>query len=304
MKILLTGATGFLGSHIAEVLVVKGNELLLTKRISSDLWRCDSFKNIVSWINTDSSSWLVDVQHFNPDIIINSAWDGVSAANRDEWSAQVKNIAFQQQLLEVSKLVNLKKFISIGSQAEYGEFSGCIDENYPTNPTSAYGATKLAASVILKTFCEQNIIKWYWFRLFSCFGERESENWLIPATIKNMLTHESMDLTPGEQQYSYLYVKDIADLIASAIDSDAENGIYNIASTQRRSLIEILSMIKEYLNPSFKLNFGVLPYRTNQSMINGSFMEKTSRAFGNIDCNNFREKLFQTIEYYRRIFNE
>ena len=299
MRILLTGATGFLGSHIVESLLAHGHELLLTKRNESNMWRCESFYNNVIWVNIDKLDWENSVIQFYPDIIINSAWEGVSAKNRDEWVTQVKNIIFQQQLLDLAKKVNLKKIIGIGSQAEYGEFNGCIDEAHSTNPNTAYGSTKLAASIILKTFCEQNNIHWYWFRLFSCFGERESETWLIPSTIKNMLTKNEMDLTPGEQEYSYMYIKDVAEIFTSAINSNAENGIYNIAAYQRRSLKEILTVIKEYLNPEFQLNFGALPYRKGQSMVNGSCVNKYEHAFGKTTSNDFNNKLIRTIEYYK-----
>jgi len=302
MKILLTGATGFLGSHIAEELIEKGYDLLLTKRFNSNLWRCDTYKEKVVWINTDISSWVNEAKEFKPDIIINSAWNGVSAANREDWNVQVDNLIFQQKLLELAKIVKVKKFIGIGSQAEYGEFNECIDETYPTKPTTAYGTVKLASSIIMSSFCEQHEIQWYWFRLFSCFGERESDNWLIPSTIKNMISKNSMDLTNGEQLYSYLYIKDVAKVFVSAVKSNASDGIYHIASEKSRSLKEILILIKENLNTDFKLNFGALPYRKNQSMINSSFMEKTKQAFGNIDTNDFNEKLIQTIAYYKETY--
>lgn len=302
MKILLTGATGFLGSHLAEALIEKGHELILTRRVNSSLWRCNSFENKVIWVNTDSDPWIADVCTFCPEIIINSAWNGVSAANREDWNTQVENIIFQQQLLDIAKQVNSKKIIGIGSQAEYGEFNGCIDENFPTNPTTAYGAIKLASSIILRAFCEQNNIEWHWFRLFSCFGERESENWLIPATIKNMLSKDCMDLTMGEQQYSYLYIKDVANVLVSSVESHAENGIYNIASDKQKSLKYILNLIKDNLNPTFNLNFGALPYRKGQSMINASYNEKANNAFGKINSTHFNEKLIQTIEYYKEIY--
>ena len=61
MKILLTGATGFLGSHIAETLSTHGHELLLAKRTKSDLWRCASLENKVKWTNSDSDAFELDV---------------------------------------------------------------------------------------------------------------------------------------------------------------------------------------------------------------------------------------------------
>lgn len=304
MKILLTGATGFLGSHIAEVLCEANHELLLTRRTESDLWRCSSFCNKVKWTNTDFDIFELDVCSFQPDVIIHSAWNGVSADRRNSWAVQIENLRYQQRLLNVAARAKVKKIIGVGSQAEYGQFDGCIDETYPTSPDTAYGATKLAAQVLLKAFCEENAITWYWFRLFSCFGEREAENWLIPATIKNMMSKDHMDLTPGGQQYSYSYIKDVANVFLAALENNSENGIYHIASDQLRSLKSILLTIKEYLNPEFYLNFGALPYRKNQSMVNGSVNQKTKKAFGIIETSDFLVRLIQVIESYKMVYDD
>ncbi len=304
MKILLTGGSGFLGSHIAEVLCDAGHELLLSKRVKSNLWRCSSFVDKVQWSDTDLNTFESDVCLFKPEVIINSSWDGVSAKDREQWSTQIENIQYQQRLLNIATKVGVKKFIGIGSQAEYGQFDGCIDESYPAIPSSAYGAAKLSTLTMLKTYCEENNITWYWFRLFSCFGEREAENWLIPATIKNMMFGSEMDLTQGEQRYSYLYIKDVATVFLSAIENDAESGVYHIAAEVQRSLKDILQIIRCYLNPKFKLNFGALPYRKNQSMLNGSINIKTQKAFGIIEISDFEEKLIQTIEYYKAVYDD
>ncbi|KAA6326649.1 hypothetical protein EZS27_024269, partial [termite gut metagenome] len=287
----------------AEVLYAEGHKLLLTKRYKSNLWRCSSFRDGVQWTNTDTNQFELDVYSFRPDVIINSAWDGVSAQNRGEWDRQCNNLLCQQRLLNMVLRIGIKKFIGIGSQAEYGKFDGRIDETYLTNPTSAYGAIKLSSSIALKTFCEENNITWHWLRLFSCFGEREAENWLIPVAIKSMLFENSMDLTSCEQQYSYLYIKDMARSFLLAVESDAKNGIYNIASDTLRSLKDILLTIKDYLNPNFQLNFGVLPYRKNQSMINGSINTKAQNTIGIFETSDFTEKLIQTIEYYKDFYD-
>lgn len=158
MKILLTGATGFLGSHIAETLSTHGHELLLAKRTKSDLWRCASLENKVKWTNSDSDAFELDVLSFRPNVIINSAWNGVSAGERNSWKHQLDNLCYQQRLLDLAKRLEVKVFIGIGSQAEYGTFDGCVDENYIADPNTAYGVVKLAAQQIVKTFCEENNI--------------------------------------------------------------------------------------------------------------------------------------------------
>ncbi|MDD3322934.1 MAG: NAD(P)-dependent oxidoreductase [Paludibacter sp.] len=300
MKILLTGATGFLGSHIAEALLEKGHELILTRRANSNLWRCNSFVNNVLWVNTDSNSWITDVCTFSPEIIINSAWNGVSSSNRDDWESQLSNIDYMYFLLRIAKECCIDKFISMGSQAEYGQFEGKISEDYPLNPTTSYGAVKLAASRILKMFCEDNNIKWYWLRVFSVFGEREDEKWLIPSVIKTMLTEQTeMNFTACEQKYAYLYVRDFAQSITNVVIANGSSGIYNLSSDSPLSLKDILGAIKDIVNPYFKLNFGQLAYRENQSMHIEGDATKFNETFGKIDSTDFEVKLTKVIDFYK-----
>jgi len=300
MKILLTGATGFLGSHIAENLLENGFELILTKRNNSNLKNCQSFSSNVAWVNTDEDLWIDEVINFNPRIIIHSAWNGVSSSNREDWESQLSNIDYMYFLLKIAKECNIDKFISLGSQAEYGMFEGRISENYPLNPTTSYGVVKLAASRILKIFCEDNDIKWYWLRVFSVFGEREDEKWLIPSVIKTMLTEQTqMNFTPCEQKYAYLYVRDFAQSITNVVIANGSSGIYNLSSDNPLSLQDIIVMIKDRVNPCFKLNFGQLAYRENQSMHIEGDSTKFNSEFDKIDSANFIIKLNKVIDSFK-----
>lgn len=298
MNIFLTGATGFLGSHTAEVLLLNGHKLLLAKRAKSDTRRCGGFADQIAWVDTDTEGWADVAISFAPEVIINCAWDGVGVDGRAEWARQVRNIEYQQHLLNVALACGCKKVVGLGSQAEYGQFNGVVSEDDAVNPTSAYGATKLAAQIVLKTFCEQNDIKWYWFRLFSAFGEREDSSWLIPSVIRNMMTKQSMDMTGCEQKYSYLYVKDVSKVIAQSCVVDAPSGVYNVSSTQARPLKDLLEAIRQIVNPSFRLNFGALAHRVGQSMHNQGDMTKTSTHILSVQ-EDFDNNLLRTISYYK-----
>ncbi len=297
-KVLLTGATGFLGSHIAEELVVRNYDLLLTKRKSSSLWRCKTFFDKACWINIDESDWKAVAKEFKPDIIINAAWDGVDAGGREQWERQLNNILFQQDLLEIALYARVKKIIGLGSQAEYGNFTAVVDEEFPVNPQTAYGAIKLACLQILKTFCQLNNIDWYWLRIFSVFGEKESQNWLIPSVIKNMLTGSSMELTQCEQQYSYVYVKDLSKIFSAIIEKTPLVGVYNLCAEEPIRLRSMIEMIKYQVNPDFNLLFGALPYRTNQCMLNHGSTKKLRENIIILDNSDFELKLSQTVSSY------
>jgi nucleoside-diphosphate-sugar epimerase len=216
----------------------------------------------------------------------------------------VPNINFQQELLNLSAECAVRKFIGIGSQSEYGDFEGVIDENFPVNPKTAYAASKLACQDLLKCFCEINHIEWYWFREFPLFGPGESDRWLIPSLIKAMCTKDSMDLTPGEQLLPYLYVGECAKAIVSPLQTDDKSGIYNVCADNPRPLKELVTMIKDKVNPAFKLNFGALPYRFGQSMFMGSHTDKLARNLYTLDTTSFETHLQETINHYVNLYTK
>ena len=298
-RILITGISGFLGSQIAKQLIFQGHELIATKRPSSDLWRCEDYANKINWININEATWQTKILEFRPEIIIHTAWSGVSAIERDDWDVQFSNIEFALKLLQIAKQCKVKKFIGFGSQAEYGNFSGIVDENYPLNPTSAYGVSKIVISQIIKNYCSINEINWYWCRLFSFFGEFESNNWFIPTLIDKILSIQKMDMTPGEQKYAYMYVGDLAKTIGKIVENDINPGIYNISSSKAISLLELTNKILEIIKPrESKINFGAIPYRANQSMhIQGSNL-KLETAFGEkIEELDFNDSIYKVVNY-------
>jgi len=303
MKVFVTGSTGFIGSYLVRQLINDGHELLCLKRSTSDLSRLGDYSSKIAWVNV-SENWQDAFKQFQPEAIFNLAWDGVSSADRVIWQKQVQNISFQQNLLDISAVCGVKKFIGIGSQSEYGDFEGVIDETYPVNPKTAYAATKLACLDLVKCFCEIHEIEWYWFRLFPLFGPGESDRWLIPSLIKAMCTKDSMDLTPGEQLLPYLYVGECAKAIVSPLQTDDKSGIYNVCADNPRPLKELVTMIKDKVNPAFKLNFGALPYRFGQSMFMGSHTDKLARNLYTLDTSSFETHLQETINHYVNLYTK
>lgn len=301
MKVFVTGSTGFIGSYLVRQLINDGHELLCLKRLTSDISRLADLQ--IQWVNV-SEDWHEAFRQFQPEAIFNLAWDGVSASDRVIWQKQVQNISFQQNLLDISAECGVRKFIGIGSQSEYGDFEGVIDETFPVNPKTAYAAAKIACLDILKPFCEIHNIEWYWFRLFPLFGPGESDRWLIPSLIKAMCTSKEMDLTPGEQRLPYLYVGECAKALASPLKTDDKSGIYNVCADNPQPLKSLVTKIKDQVNPDFQLNFGALDYRFGQSMLMGSSTDKLKANLYTLDTASFETHLQETIQYYRNLYGK
>jgi len=298
-KVLITGITGFLGSHIAETLLNNNIQVIGLKRENSNIWRCHDFKAKIQWIDIDEQGHFKEqLLKSSIDTIIHGAWIGVESNERNNWEQQTKNIPFLVELLEVAKAVGVKKFIFLGSQSEYGNINGKISEQEKTQALTAYGSIKLACLEIVKTFCSTNNINWIWLRLFCLFGERENQNWLIPSLINSMLLEKQMDFTLGEQKYAYLYVKDYAAMMNKMVTMTIESGVYNVSSNTIRTIKSVVEDIKKYINPEFILNFGALNYRENQSMHMEGDISKLTAQIGKIEFTEYNIALKNTLDYY------
>lgn len=302
MRAFVTGASGFIGSYIVKALVDDGHDVLCLKRPTSNLEGLGEYVYKVKWVN-NTDDWKTAFRNFKPFIIYNLAWNGVAAADRVIWEKQVSNVAMQQELLDLALETGCKKIVGTGSQSEYGDFENKIDENHPLNPKTAYAAVKAGSLIIMKSFCEINNIDWYWFRLFPVFGPHEADNWLIPSLIKNIMTQDYMDLTPGDQKLAYLYVGECAKAIEMAIYAEGKSGVYNVCSDNPMALKTLVTKIRDKINPNFKLNFGALQYRYGQSM----YMEGDTTALRsniyNLNTSDFDEKLELTIDYYLKKYS-
>jgi nucleoside-diphosphate-sugar epimerase len=300
-RVLITGISGFLGAHIAEKALTIGSiKIMGLKRSTSNLWRCDDYKNEITWVDSDNVNWKNEVTSFSPNIIIHSAWSGVYANDRLNWKSQIENLYFLLELLEIANATKTSKFIGLGSQAEYGTFSGKISETAIAKPNTAYGAVKLMACNLVESYCTENNLDWFWLRLFPLFGPKEDLQWLLPSVIRTIFDGTEMNLTPGLQRYAYLYVKDFSQLVLNMIlnSKSSISGIYNISSTNTISLKQLVQKIGNVINPSVNLNFGALPYRHYQSMHMEGDMTKYQNAFGEMNISNFDDEVLNTINYY------
>ena len=299
--VLISGISGFLGSHIAEQYCSYGYKVIGLKRSASDLWRCNNFLTHVKLINIEEEVWKRDVIASKPLIIIHAAWNAVSSKQRNNFAEQIKNIDFLLELLELSKQCGVKQFVGLGSQAEYGYMKTAVWEEKEIKPDSAYGIVKVLASTLTEHYCNLHAISWYWLRLFSFYGEREDENWLIPSVIQKILKGEKkLYFSNCTQKYSYMYVKDMADAIIKLTEKKPGSGIYNISSMEAQSLQYVIRQIVEMMGKSneVELCFGELPMRKNQSIVIQGKMDKYINNIEILKESDFTENIKSVIEYY------
>lgn len=304
MKILLTGATGFIGSNIALHLVEQGHQVIAIHRTDSSFDKCAGFENKIDWINTDSSNWKQRVVEIKPDQLIHVAWGGIKANDRDNWELQLKNFWLSKEYFDLAKELGIKKVIAFGSQAEYGICKTPANEENVPVPLDAYGAVKTLTANYLRTLFEGTKTQWYWLRIFSVFGERENPEWLMPTVIKKLLFGEPIHLTACEQYYNYMYIGDFVRQFNVLVNpTENKSGIYNLCHTESILLKDLLINIAQLMNVSENLlQFGVIPYRQGQNMMIAGDPSKYRKAFSveDISPEQFEKGLLKTIQYHEK----
>jgi nucleoside-diphosphate-sugar epimerase len=295
VKILITGATGFLGAHLVRRLAREDVQMALLIRPGSNLWRIDPLPKNAGIIPGSLSELPTKaIEQFVPDTIVHAAWHGVSNQHRND-ATQTENLTPTLKLAEIG----CKHFIGLGSQAEYGPLNKKISETDSTKPTTLYGETKLAACLETEKLCSQNGVRWSWLRVFSTYGPLEDLSWMIPYLIRELLAGKKPSLTACEQRWDYLFGADAADAIWSVAKSKA-TGLFNLGSGGAESLRKIVETLRDAIDPKLPLGIGEVPYRPDQVMHLEADVSKLTKATGWTPATRLEEGLKQTVAWHRQ----
>lgn len=300
-KILVTGGTGFVGARVVRQLVEQGRDVAILMRDSSNSRRVDDLLGRCTVIRGDLGQIEAArgaLTRFSPEAVMHLAWDGVKGSDRNS-AAQINNVAASIRLYQLTEEIGCRHFVGLGSQAEYGLLSGRISETAATRPTTAYGAAKLATGLVLERTATAAGRPFAWLRLFSSYGPDDDPSWLIPYLIRSLLAGAKPALTQAEQIWDYMYVDDVAAGVVAALDADA-CGVFNLGSGQARPLREIITLIRDAIDPSLPLGFGEMPYRPDQVMHLESDHSALSIAAGWKPLVSIEDGITATIAWHRK----
>lgn len=266
-KIVITGATGFIGSAVLKQLTQDGNEAIVLLRNESKTNRIKDLSGYHTVYYRDlSQNDLIDtLASHNPDSFIHFAWKGVGGNDRNEKFQITENLPLTLRSVELAHAVGCQHWIGIGSQAEYGNPNCKVAETAPTTPTTLYGKAKLASCWASLGLAESLKMKSSWIRVFSTYGIGDEPAWFIPYIISELKKGNAPKLTKCEQLWDYLYVEDAARAILSVLYKQTE-GIFNIGSGRAISLKSVVELIRTNVNPKVEVAYGAVPYRNDQVM--------------------------------------
>ena len=243
-RILITGASGFLGAAMVQHFCETGHIVLGLSRESSSLWRVPLHlrENVVS---ARIEEWGQKFVEFRPEIVICASWSGVGVDARENLEIQHENIIQHAELAELSKKMGVLRFIAFGSQAESEASPDDIEEIAITSGLSAYGKTKQAVlKEITKIFQDER--SYSWVRVFSVYGPKDHEKTLISKLLSSLSSESEVVAIKNEDLlWSFLYIDDFCAAIQMVITNRNLTGVINLGNPELNTIGQVRDMILE-----------------------------------------------------------
>lgn len=303
MKILITGASGHLGTALLEQLYERGHSLYTTFSSETGEQKLNSFSGKIKTIHFDLNNphkSTNEMQNANPDLVYHLAWNGVTAAHRNNVAQLTQNISGTLVLFQILKeCSNLKQIIALGSQAEYGLSTDIYTEKTKCNPKTLYGKAKYELSRLLQICSKEENISFAWVRLLAIYGPNDTLEHFIPSFIMKLLHHEIPETTKGEQQVDYLYEADAANALVN-IGEEQATGVYNLSSGNACTLREIMETIKNNIDSSIHIPYGTIPYRKDQVMQMQADISKLQSSINWHPSTTLKEGIAKTIHHLKQ----
>jgi len=303
VRCLVTGATGHIGSHLVRYLLKRRVEVAaLVRPATSNLWRIKDMLlhlHVITGDLTAIDEAAPAIRDFAPDTVFHLGWYGVGNRYRDDPAQVTQNLHGSLKLLELAHEVSCKRWIGLGSQAEYGPYNSVLTEDMPTRAQTTYGVAKLCLGLLSQKLCQAYGIGFAWLRLTAAYGPMDDQEHMIPELILRLLRGEKPSLTLGEQRWDYLYVEDAVEAIWQAAITPEAQGIFNLGSGQAYTVKSIAEHIRDLIGPDLPLGFGEVPYGPDQIMHLQADISHLRQVTGWSPQVSLNEGLRRTVEWFR-----
>lgn len=272
MKILVTGANGYIGRHVVKSLLDKGADVIACDMVTSEIDKRAQRKSINLF---DLPRGNVFEQLGSPDVCLHMAWRNGFVHNSP---TQIGDLSAHYLFLTALIDGGLKQLAVMGTMHEIGYWEGAIDEHTPCNPISMYGIAKDALRRAMILYTNQKDCVLQWLRCFYIVGDDRKNNSIFCKLLQAADDgKKSFPFTTGKNQYDFISVEELADQISSVIMQSEVTGIINCCSGQPISLAERVELFIKDHKLDITLDYGAFPDRPYDSPIEYGDSTKINR---------------------------
>lgn len=261
-KILVTGATGFVGDHVIRRLLSKGYSVVASSA-SAEKAAAYSWYGQVEYKPFDLRAVSENENYYSffnkPDALIHLAWEGLPNY-KSEFHLQdnlPRHLAFIKNLVKGG----LKDVTVTGTCFEYGLQEGCLSEGMPVFPANPYAQAKNELRISLEEFVKEIPFALKWVRLFYMYGKGQNPNSLL-SQLQAALERgdSSFNMSPGDQLRDYLPIEKVAEYLVDIAAQTEVTGIINCCSGKPVQIKQLVQDFLEEKKAFIKLNLGYYPY--------------------------------------------
>lgn len=260
MRVMVTGATGFVGRHVVNALLAHGHTVVAIARNVKRAMEMPWFDR-VEFIQCDLHEAFqspLQVNHL-PDAILHLAWPGLP--NYRDFFHMGENFPADLAFLEAAVKAGVPRLLGAGTCLEYGMQYGPLTEEMETRPTTPYGFAKDALRKALQLLQRERPFTLQWMRLFYMYGEGQNKNSLLAQLDRAIDGGEAVfNMSAGDQLRDYLSIQEVAENFVLALENPQIEGVINCCSGKPVSVLDLVQRRCREKTSDIRLNRGYYPY--------------------------------------------
>jgi len=267
-KVLVTGASGFIGEYVIEELL-KNNYSVIAASASADKAAKKAWYSKVTYISFNLKDYAAKTDYFkyfdNPDALIHLAWEGLP--NYKSLFHFEENLPRHYAFIKNLVTNGLTNVTVTGTCFEYGFKEGCLTEKMETSPANAYAIAKDTLHKFLVQLQSVHPFVLKWVRLFYMYGKGQNPNSIFSQLEKAIANNDAaFNMSGGEQIRDYLPVEQVACYISKIAIQNEITGVINCSSGKPVKLTELIKKFAEERKSNIYLNLGYYPYPDYEPM--------------------------------------
>lgn len=267
-KILVTGATGFIGNYVVQSLLQEGYHVIASSLNLDKARQCTWF-NRVEYIPLDIHKLNPSANYYDyfqqPDRLIHLAWEGLPNYNADFHL----NVNFPAHAIFLKNILEngLRDITVAGTCFEYGLQEGALSEDLPVKPVTNYGMAKNELFIFLKNLKDSFSFHLKWIRMFYLYGKGQNPNSLF-SQLEVALEREDhfFRMSGGQQTRDFMDIESAAEIIRKISCKNINGGIINCCSGNAVTVEEFVRQVLKRMNKRIELVLGYYPYSDFEPM--------------------------------------